>query len=60
MVSLNSAFEKVDSQSSACYEKEYRNTLQNPAYGTIYRITGGFLYAAKKQFEEGYWKNFHS
>jgi hypothetical protein len=55
---LNSAFEKADSQSCACdFEKygKYRNPLQNllkfspssPAYGTIYRIAGGFLNAAK-------------
>jgi hypothetical protein len=52
---LNSAFEKAGSQSPACdFENLYRNPLQNlwkfspssPAYGTIYRITGGFLNAA--------------
>jgi hypothetical protein len=42
-IKLNSAFKKADGHPPAIFK---RNTVKAPApaYGTIYGITGGFLY----------------
>jgi hypothetical protein len=49
IVSLNSAFENADSQSSTCYEKLYRT-----------RFISGLGNSLNKQVEEGYWKDFYN